>query len=184
METRRKRPEDIKDRLTALFWGAAMVLCLTATALVGPSFTTGPPDGKGDTERPFVGPERPGFSSIPDKWALMAEAFIPVESSGNPLAVNRRSGAAGILQFKKIMVDEANRLLDRELGTRKVRYFTYDDRFDRHRSIQMFKVVMMYKNKSGTIEEAMDIWNKHYTAVEKARIIANHRALLANPPNT
>lgn len=174
METRRRRPEDIKGRLTALLWGAAMVLCLAATALIAQSFTT---------DRPVVGPEPLGFT-VPDKWGLMAEAFIPVESSGNPLAVNRSSGAAGVLQFKKIMVDEANRLLNRELGTRKVRYFTYNDRFDRHRSIQMFKVVMMYKNKSGTIEEAMHIWNEYYTAREKASIIANHRELLANSPNT
>lgn len=183
METRR-RLEDIKDRLTALFWGAATVLCLTATAVIGPSFTTGPPDGKGDTERPFVGPERPGFSSIPDKWALMAEAFIPVESSGNPLAVNRRSGATGILQLKKIMVREVNRLLNLDLKTSGVWYFTYDDRFDRHRSIQMFKVIMMHHNRSGTIEEAMRIWNHSYTAREKARIVANYKALKASPPNT
>lgn len=169
----------MKNRAIALASGIAMVLGLVFTGMVG----TTPEQSENQTDNPeqelvYIGPELPEYEIL-DKWDIMAEAFIPVESSGNPLAVNRSSGACGILQFKKIMVDEVNRLLNLKLKTKDVTYYTYDDRFDRHKSVQMFKIVMMYKNKSGSLDRAMRIWNHTYTEREKSMIRANYARLLS-----
>jgi hypothetical protein len=46
-------------------------------------------------------------SAIP---AILLAALIQVESSGNPRAYNRAEDAAGVLQIRRIFVDDLNRI--------------------------------------------------------------------------
>jgi hypothetical protein len=56
------------------------------------------------------------------------------ESGGDSLIVNENEDAVGILQLRKIYVQEANRLSPKK--------FTYEDRFSKDKSIEIFTVVM------------------------------------------
>ena len=82
----------------------------------------------------------------------LLSALMFVESGNNDSAHAIGEDAVGVLQIRKTMVDDVNRILKRQ---GKDYTFTYDDRWLRNKSIQMF-----------------DIYCKHYgltTAVEIAR---------------
>ena len=82
----------------------------------------------------------------------LVEAFAFVESSNNPKAVNKKSGATGIIQLKPIMVRECNRLL----GFNK---YKLSDRTNKEKSIEMFHVIMQHKNPDYDIATSCHIWN-------------------------
>ena len=67
--------------------------------------------------------------------------LILVESDGDNFAVNKTTGASGCLQIKEIMVDEVNRILAKQKSP--VRY-SYEDRFNRWKSVEMAKVYFNY----------------------------------------
>lgn len=114
-----------------------------------------------------------------DTLGLLAEAFAMVESTQNPKAYNKSSGAAGYLQFKPIMVDEANRLRNREKHTVGVRYYNHDDRWDREKSIEMFKVVMRNRNCGLSVRRACQLWNCTHTELYYQTVKRNFERLLA-----
>lgn len=108
-----------------------------------------------------------------DSLEVLAHAFAMVESTDNPTAYNESSGASGWLQFKPIMVDEANRIRNLNEGTRDVEYYCYDDRWDKETSKDMFMVVMRYRNPSGDVRKACKIWN--YTHSERYyKVVLEH----------
>lgn len=86
-------------------------------------------------------------------------AFAQVESSDNPKAYNKSSGATGWLQMKPIMVDEANRCRNIIEGTKDEKYYGYDDRWDKEKSLEMFIVVMTIRNPEKSLSKACTIWN-------------------------
>ena len=98
-----------------------------------------------------------------DTLDVLAHAFAMVESTDNPKAYNKTSGATGWLQFKCIMVDEANRIRNITEGTKYIRYYEYNDRWDKDVSTEMFKVVMRYHNPKTDIKKACTIWNYKHT---------------------
>jgi hypothetical protein len=67
--------------------------------------------------------------------------LILIESGGKAGAIGDDGRAVGVLQIHPVMVDEANRILGR-------REFTYQDRTDRDRSIQIAAVFLSYQAKA------------------------------------
>jgi len=85
----------------------------------------------------------------------LIRAIIHVESKGDDMAVNK-SGAAGCMQIKPIMVREVNRIL---LKIGETRQFTLADRFNRIRSVQMFTIWRQYHHASDSDEDIARCWN-------------------------
>lgn len=75
------------------------------------------------------------------QFADAAKRVLPaietVESGGNPNAHNVDEDAVGVLQIRKVMVDDVNRIL--KLQKRETRY-TYEDRWDIDKSREMFMI--------------------------------------------
>jgi uncharacterized protein YhfF len=69
--------------------------------------------------------------------AKLISAMIFVESGGNPLSFNAREQAAGVLQIRRIMVAEFNRI-----GIQ----FTLEDRYSQYKSVVAFKKWITIKN--------------------------------------
>lgn len=82
----------------------------------------------------------------------LVSAFIYVESKGDDKAIGDNGMAVGCLQFWPIMVKEANRL-------GKTNY-TNADRYDRAKSVAMFKTIMAH-HKVKTVRDAVRVWNRN-----------------------
>ena len=87
--------------------------------------------------------------------SFLLSAIIDVESSNNDSAYNSREDAVGCLQIRKCMVDDVNRILRRQKSDLR---FTYDDRWLRNKSIQMFGIYCRHYNLN-TAEEIARCWN-------------------------
>tara|TARA_Y100000592_G_scaffold43787_1_gene69448 strand:+ start:1378 stop:1941 length:564 start_codon:yes stop_codon:yes gene_type:complete len=83
------------------------------------------------------------------------DAIMEVESSHNDSAYNAYEDAVGCLQIRKCMVDDVNRILKRQ-GT-PIKY-TYNDRWVRRKSLEMFHIYCGYY-KLNTAEEIARCWN-------------------------
>ena len=81
----------------------------------------------------------------------MISALIFVESSGNDSAYNASEDAVGCLQIRKTMVDDVNRIL-------KNKIYTYSDRWNRTKSIEMLKIYCNHYNLN-TPEHIARCWN-------------------------
>jgi len=79
----------------------------------------------------------------PQALSRVLAAIIMVESAGDKLAVNEKENAVGLLQIRPIMVEDVNRILQKQA-------YTLEDRTDPNKSVEMFWV-----------------YQKHYTRVER-----------------
>ena len=86
------------------------------------------------------------------KWMPIINAIAQVESGGNPKAVSKSGTYVGLLQIAPICVRECNRIV----GKNK---FTYNDRYSKEKSIEMFIVFQEYHNPEGNMEKAIRLWN-------------------------
>ena len=86
------------------------------------------------------------------KWMPVINAIAQVESGGNPKAVSKSGTYVGLLQIAPICVRECNRIV----GKNK---FTYNDRYNKEKSIEMFVVFQEYHNPEGNMEKAIRLWN-------------------------
>ena len=82
-------------------------------------------------------------------------AIMEVESNNNDSAYRANEDAVGCLQIRKCMVDDVNRILKRRKYDLR---FTYNDRWSRDKSIQMFHIYCGYYNLD-TAEEIARCWN-------------------------
>ena len=78
-------------------------------------------------------------------------AIIQVESGGNPNAHAKGEDAVGILQIRKCMVDDINRIL-------KSKTYSYEDRWCERKSIEMFDIFCEHYSLD-TAEEMARCWN-------------------------
>ena len=83
------------------------------------------------------------------------DAIMEVESSYNDSAYRASEDAVGCLQIRKCMVDDVNRILKRQKSTLR---FTYNSRWSRDSSIQMFEIYCDHYNLI-TAEEIARCWN-------------------------
>ena len=78
-----------------------------------------------------------------------------VESSYNDSAYNASEDAVGCLQIRQTMVDDINRILKRKGSTKR---YTYLDRWDRYKSIEMFEIYCEYYGLDSA-EKVARCWN-------------------------
>ena len=116
-----------------------------------------------------------------DPWDLFIEAIIWQESRGNASAVGDNGRAVGVLQIHPIMVREANRIIAIN-GGEKDRY-SYDDRYSKESSIEMFKVVQDYHNKDHNLNKALQIWNHNHPASYRNNIFSKYNDYLNEHEN-
>ena len=91
--------------------------------------------------------------TITDKELI--NALINVESSNNDNAYRSCEDAAGALQIRRTMVRDVNRILRRQKSNQR---YTYEDRWDRQKSIEMFNIYCDHYNLV-TPEEKARCWN-------------------------
>lgn len=116
-----------------------------------------------------------------DPWDLFVEAVIWRESRGDSNAIGDNGKAVGVLQIHPIMVREANRIL---AMNGKENSYTYDDRYSREKSIEMFKIVQDFHNKSHDFDKALRIWNKNHPSSYKNDIMNKYNEYLNGEQTT
>tara|TARA_B100001094_G_C18180324_1_gene800538 strand:+ start:1746 stop:2318 length:573 start_codon:yes stop_codon:yes gene_type:complete len=85
----------------------------------------------------------------------LLSALMMVESSNDDSAYCAGEDAVGCLQIRRTMVDDVNRILKRQGKSDR---FTYDDRWLRNKSIQMFEIYCKHYGLT-TAEEIARCWN-------------------------
>lgn len=100
----------------------------------------------------------------PQNWDVFITALAWVESRYDCDAVSDRQ-AVGYLQVTPILVEDANRIVGREV-------FTMEGRHDRQESIRLFNVIQDHYNPEHDMQLALKIWNprsklSYHTAVMK-----------------
>ena len=86
------------------------------------------------------------------KWGAVIQAIAMVESECQPNKVSRNGLYVGYLQISEILVRECNRIV----GYKK---YTYADRYDKQKSIEMFIDYQEHYNPDGNMERAIRLWN-------------------------
>ena len=92
------------------------------------------------------------------------EAIMFVESRNNDSAYASSEDAVGCLQIRKCMVDDVNRILKRKKSNIS---FTYNDRWNRKKSVEMFNIFITYYNLN-TAEEMARGWNGGPNGINKS----------------
>jgi len=85
----------------------------------------------------------------------LIKALINVESSNNDSAYHSGEDAAGCLQIRRTMVRDVNRILRRQSSKTR---FDFEDRWNRTKSIEIFKIYCNHYNLT-TSEERARCWN-------------------------
>ena len=83
------------------------------------------------------------------------DAIIFVESSDNDSAYRESEDAVGCLQIRQTMVNDINRILKRQGSNLR---YTYNCRWNRTKSIEMFNIFVDHYNLT-TAEEMARCWN-------------------------
>jgi len=89
----------------------------------------------------------------------LIDALIFIESSGRENAIgdtNLRTPSIGVLQIRQNLVKDVNRIQKR--NKRPLRY-TYDDRFSREKSIEMFMIWHNHYHTNSNFEKIARCWN-------------------------
>jgi len=94
-------------------------------------------------------------NNIINNTTHLLSAIMHVESNYNDSAYNLHEDAVGCLQIRKCMVNDVNRILQRQNSFIK---FTYNDRWFRHKSIKMFDIYCKHYGLT-TAEEIARCWN-------------------------
>ncbi len=89
--------------------------------------------------------------NLEKKWGPVVEAIAQVESEGHPELVSKNGLYVGYLQISKVLVRQVNQIL----GTKA---YTYNDRYDKQKSIEMFIIFQEHYNKEGNMEMAIRLW--------------------------
>jgi hypothetical protein len=85
----------------------------------------------------------------------LLSAIMHVESSNNDSAYCVSEDAVGCLQIRQCMVDDVNRILGRQKVFKR---YTYEDRWSRYRSIEMFDIFCKHYGLNSA-EEIARCWN-------------------------
>ena len=103
---------------------------------------------------------------VPKKLQDGCKAIILVESEGKANAVSPGGHYVGILQLGKIYVRECNRVQDSVT-------FTYADRYDIIKSLQMFTVYQNYHNPDHDLDKAIKLHNPTAGPEYRAKVLRN-----------
>lgn len=97
----------------------------------------------------------------------LIKAIILQESGGKSNAYNKSEDAVGILQLRRIYVDEANRLSHSN--------FTYEDRWSVDKSIEIFTIIMNHWNPTYDIDTVAMVHNSGGISDYKWNITKSYR---------
>ena len=89
---------------------------------------------------------------VPDKLQNVCKALVWVESRGKADTVSPDGKYVGVLQLGTVYVRECNRVQDSIT-------FTYDDRFDSVKSLQMFVIYQTHHNPRHDVDRAIHLHN-------------------------
>lgn len=89
------------------------------------------------------------------------------ESGSESMAYNKSEDAVGILQIRKTYLDECNRLAHKK--------FTYNDRWDADKSIEIFNIIMNHWCPSYNIDTVAMIHNSGGISNHKYLITKEYR---------
>ena len=112
-------------------------------------------------------------------WNTLIDAISWTESRGKESAVSSCGRYVGHLQISKILVRQCNRIV----GYKK---YSYEDRYKRDKSNQMFIDFQEHYNPERSIEKAIRLWNsgdlncmnkKRVTDSYYNRVMVNYRKL-------
>ena len=106
------------------------------------------------------------MSIVPKKLQDGCKAIILVESEGRANAVSPGGHYIGILQLGKIYVRECNRIQDSIT-------FTYADRYDIVKSLQMFTIYQNYHNPGHDLDKAIKLHNPTAGPEYRAKVLRN-----------
>lgn len=111
--------------------------------------------------------------SVMNKWLPLIEAIATLESRKNPKVVSRCGKYVGYLQISKLLVNECNMIL-------KEKRYSYNDRYDKQKSIEMFIIIQNRHNPEGNIEKAIRLWKSGDTQCmhHKARTETYYRKVM------
>ena len=93
--------------------------------------------------------------NIKHNESQLLSSIIHVESSNNDSAYHPGENAVGCLQIRQCMVNDVNRILKFQRSTKR---YTYNDRWVRYKSIEMFEIYCTHY-KLTTSEEIARCWN-------------------------
>ena len=108
------------------------------------------------------------FQFLQKEWNNLLDAIIQVESRNDDSAHAIGEDAVGCLQIRKTMVDDVNRILRRK-GLWQV--YTYEDRWDRIKSVEMFQIYCDHYNLR-TAEEIARCWNGGPRGINKESTVS------------
>ena len=154
-----------------------MKSCLVLSTLLIPIFSTVPSTTTfSDTPQPILEPipepiEEPIIVSIEPDLNDLLDALIFIESSGRENAIgdtNLRTPSIGVLQIRQSLVNDVNRIQKR--NKRTLRY-TYDDRFSREKSIEMFMIWYNHYHTNSDFEKIARCWNGGPRGMKKDKTI-------------
>ena len=113
------------------------------------------------------------------KWGAVIQAIAMVESECKPNKVSRNGLYVGYLQISEIQVRECNRIV----GYKK---YTYADRYDKQKSIEMFIDYQEHYNPDGNMERAIRLWNSGdlKCMTRKARTEGYYKRVMAKYTST
>lgn len=94
----------------------------------------------------------PLILSPPKAAPTLLDAIIQVESGGNPNAVGDSGKAVGIMQIWPIMVEDINRILNKNV-------YTLEDRYNPNKSVEMYNIFMEHYCKFYSDEQKARCWN-------------------------
>ena len=103
-----------------------------------------------------------------ERVTKLLRAIGKVESEMNVGSLNRKEGARGFLQIRKVMVDEANQILKKRGDSLR---YSPDCVYDPLVSLRIWFLVQNKYNPKMNIEEAIKIWNGGPRWREKDSII-------------
>ncbi len=111
--------------------------------------------------------------SVMERWGSLIEAIATIESRKNPKVVSRCGKYVGYLQISKLLVNECNMILHEKK-------YSYNDRYDKQKSIEMFLVIQDRHNPDGNIEKAIRLWKSGDTKCmqRKARTESYYRRVM------
>ena len=92
----------------------------------------------------------------PFNWMPIINAIAYVESGYNEKAVSPNGMYVGYLQIGKTMVQECNNILKAKGQTKR---YTYEDRKNKEKSIEMFILIQEKYNPERSTEKAIRLWN-------------------------
>jgi hypothetical protein len=91
-------------------------------------------------------------AELENKWEAVIKAISYVESASTANAVSPCGRYVGYLQISKILVRQCNIIAGYEK-------YTYNDRYNIEKSIDMFIEYQERYNPEGNIEKAIRLWN-------------------------